>query len=158
MNTNKNLIKKFIFLIIGSSCLAILGITMSYYLNEKKLLLQEDTAQNIMKTRFSEFVKTWNISAVPTLFIENAEINEISKLLVQAKEKLGSCKVTSISKCQSNARFKDTKQDMYYTPNGYSLYCNFDLDCEKIPASGEAIFLPTSSLVKIYSISLNFDE
>lgn len=157
--TNKEkFIKKFIVLIFITACFAILGITTSYYLNEKKLLLQEETAQNIMKNQFSEFVQTWNISAVPTLFIENAEINEISKYLIQVKNELGVCKVKNISKCQSNERLKETKRDMYYTQNGYSLNCTFNLDCEKFPASGEAIFLPTSNLVKMYSFSLTFDE
>ena len=146
-------IKKFVTLIIVTACLSILGISTSYFLNEKKLAFHEEFAQKTMHSQFEKLVKTWDISLIPALFVENAEINNISKLLLEAKNKMGACTIKNVSKCQANKRLKEQKT----RTSADSQSCKFSLDCEKVQATGEDVFLPTHSSVKIYEISLEFN-
>ncbi len=151
--------KKFIALICVIVVVSLGAMWSSYYLKDRKIQSQEQYARIFMEKQFSSFVKTWDVGRVPVLFIENAEVYNIAKLLVHIKETVGTCEMKTMAYCESQERYRETKQDEYYTDKGYSIHCPFVLTCEKEQqATGEAIFYPDGYIAKLFAFTITYDE
>lgn len=151
--------KRFIILICIIIIITLGSMWGSYYLKDRQIQDQEQYAYHFMEQQFSSFVQTWDVGRVPVLFVENAEVNNIAKLIIQIKETIGACQMKTIAYCESQSRYQETKQDSYYTEKGYSIRCPFSLSCEKEQqVSGEAIFFPDGHISKLFAFSVTYDE
>lgn len=151
--------KKFIIL-TGIIVLIGIGIFAAVrYAENYKLSAQETYTNRFMQNKFAPFVATWDVESVPLLFIENAEVNNIAKILNRIKESVGVCKMRKIGSCQSQERVKETKPDVYYTLNGYSVRCTFNMSCEhEENVTGETVFFPDGLKTKLYSFTITYGE
>lgn len=151
--------KKFIII---TGIIAFIGICVFAtvrYAENYKINAQEAYTDNFMKNKFAPFVSTWDVESVPLLFIENAEVNNIAKLLNQIKESVGICKMREIKSCQSQERVSKLKSDMYFSERGYSVRCQFSMSCEKEEnVTGETVFFPDELKAKLFSFSVTYGE
>lgn len=130
-----------------------------HYAENYKIDAQEAYTDRFMKNKFAPFVATWDVGSVPLLFIENAEVNNIAKLLNQIKESVGICKMREIKSCQSQERVSKLKSDMYFSEKGYSVRCQFSMSCEKEEnVTGETVFLPDKHKTKLFSFTITYGE
>lgn len=146
----------FLSLLIVAGLGIMLGI---FYWQDCQIQNRENYAHQFMQNQFADFSQKWEVAQVPMLFIENAEVNNIAKMLVDVKEHLGSCTLKETAYCESQERYKQERPDAYFSENGYSVRCPFVMSCEKeAQVRGEAIFFPDGNIAKLYSFSLTFDD
>ena len=151
---------KKIFVLICVLCLlGLAGWGGTCYIQRLKFKAQEQHALSTMQTKFKDFVSDWKVERVPSLYIENAEINNIARLLKRIQEVVGVCQLKEVGICESQERYKEMKEDKYQSANGYSVRCPFVLSCEKKKnVSGEAVFYPDNTATKFVSFVLSYEK
>ncbi|MBQ9090289.1 MAG: hypothetical protein IJY58_04495 [Alphaproteobacteria bacterium] len=151
--------KKIIVLVCVFILLGLASWGGTCYVQRLKINAQEKHALTVMQTKFKNFVTDWKVDKVPSLYIENAEITNIAKLLKRIQEVVGVCELKKVSYCESQEKYKNIQEDKYKSANGYSVRCPFILSCTKKQiVSGEAVFYPDNTLTKFVSFVLSYEK
>lgn len=148
--------KKFIVLLVLTCFVILLGLIGGKYISAQRISLRETLAQNVMTDSFAKFSQTWDLSFVPIMFVDGAQMKAISQNLLKIKEALGSCSLNKGVACTAGDR--NPEKDAYFSKFGHAVTCRFVLTCEKTPASGLAIFYPLGNEMKIYRFELSTPE
>ncbi len=140
----------FIFLVCLLIGFAYLGV---YYYKQSRISQREIDAMTAMRTRFADFVSNWELARVPALFVDNVQIKQVAKSLVEAKQRMGKCSLSTISPCVAGER--SPENDEYVSQYGHSISCPFTLSCEKEKdIQGVCIFFVIDNIVKLYKFGL----
>lgn len=148
--------KKYIFLL----CLGALAYGGYYFadLKEYQQAIQlEGMAQSVMKGAFTRFAEKWDLSSEPNLFVDGAQIDEISQTLAAIKNDLGSCKALKAEGCVAAARTPGTEADFSFAGKE-AVSCPFVVDCDNGKAHGLAIFFHENNAAKLFQFSLSLDR
>ncbi len=147
------MIKKILFVLLLCLLAGAVALGIKQY-SQSKITHREQIAMTAMKTQFANFVSTWDLALVPSLFVDNVHIKQVAENLVAAKQLLGKCQISTISPCVAGERAPES--DEYISQYGHSISCPFTLSCEKeSDIRGVCIYFVDNSTVKLYKFDLH---
>lgn len=149
--------KKFIAILICVCFMGLGGYYGSSYFHHAQFKQKEEAAMSVMNGLFATFVKKWDVSLVPSLFVDGAELQNISNMLTQIKGDLGNCTMDAVTSCEAAARHPRGETD-YSMVGREAVACSFELTCDNNKAQGQSILFIEGQSVKVYRFSLDVDE
>lgn len=149
--------KKGIAILVAICFVILAGMIGSKYFAAQQIRAREEAATAVMKGQFADFVKNWDLSHTPLLFVDGAQIKQIAVNLVEIKKTLGSCKMQNVSACLAGDRMP--QKDEFVSKYGHSVSCTFLLSCKNVKnAFGNTVFFPLGRDVKLYKFDLHIPD